>query len=437
MLFFYILAAILLGVLIIVHEIGHFVAARAAGVTVERFSVGFGKRLVSIRRGDTEYAISAFPLGGYVKMAGMEASEDAAQDGRTDTFLSKPPGIRAVIVAAGPVANFLWAVLVSFVLLWVTGLATLGEPVIGRVDPESAAASAGLVAGDRIVEVDGEAVESWDEVLDRAGREERDEVSFRVLGPDGATRAVDLPLARDPETGYVDLGLRAHVPSSIGVVMSGSPADVAGLETGDVVVSIEGVEVSSWDDLGDIIYDRAGVPLEFVWRRGDETFSATIVPEEGQTPDGETGVRTVGLIGIMRPWGVRRLTGWQALARGFQAVITDIRLIALFLWGLVTGGVGAGAVGGPIRMVQLASESARWGADYFFWFMSYLSVNLFLLNLLPLPILDGGHLVLLGLEKVRKKTLTTRQLMVWQQIGFLFFGVLTVVLLVLDLLRVR
>lgn len=435
---FYLYAIVFnLGILIFVHELGHYLAARASGVTVERFSMGFGPRILKFTRGATEYAISAIPFGGYVKMAGMEQpAEGDETDLGPNTFLGKRIGIRALIVAAGPVTNLIWAVLVATGLLLFTGIQTLGEPVIGEVKEGSPAALAGLLPRDLIVSVGGMNVASWEDVVRQAAEDEDGSVDLVVNrgGDPGVVAEITLVVAADEETGEFDLGLTAYVPPVVGDVLSGGPADRAGMRAGDLIVSVDDVEVESWNELGGIIHESLGDELTIVWERDAELMSTVVVPEEGEEPVGTTDVRTVGRIGIMRPFEIKRLGPGEAVVTAVLFTAGSLRMIVEFFVGLVTGQVSGSMVGGPIKVIQLASESARWGATSFFAFMAFMSLNLFLINMLPLPILDGGHLLLMALEKVRRRGLTERQLMAWQQVGLVFFVGLMVFLLVRDAL---
>ncbi|MCK4680856.1 RIP metalloprotease RseP, partial [bacterium] len=202
---FYLYAIVFnLGILIFVHEVGHYLAARASGVTVERFSMGFGPRILKFTRGATEYAISVIPFGGYVKMAGMEQpAEDDAPELGPDTFLRKRIGIRAIIVAAGPITNLVWAVLVATGLLLFTGIQTLGEPVVGEVQEDSPAAVAGLLPRDHILSVGGTDVESWEDVVRLAGLDEDGSVDLVVRrgGDQGEVAEITLVVAGNEETG--------------------------------------------------------------------------------------------------------------------------------------------------------------------------------------------------------------------------------------------
>jgi regulator of sigma E protease len=439
---FYIYAGVLLGILIIVHEIGHFVAARLAGVTVERFSIGFGPRILTMKRGETEYAISLIPLGGYVKMAGMDPTQgNGDEPPGPNTFLGKRIAVRALIVASGPVMNFVWAVIVMIGLFWIGGIATLGEPILGEIEAGSPAAAAGLLTGDRIVSVDGQPVELWDDVYGLLSERDEGPIEFLVeRGADG-TEAVPVTVETPPDTAGQLLGITPFVPPVIGQVMRGGPADRAGLTDGDRVISIAGTPVDSWFDLSGLIYDRAGEEIEIIWERDGERMSAVVTPEQGEEPDGAGGVRRVGLINILMPWTVRKIGLGEAIGTGVSVTVDRFLEIAEFfvmlIPRLIRGELSAETLGGPIRVVQLASESARWGADFFFGFMAVMSLNLFVINLLPLPILDGGHLLLMVLERVRGRRLTDRQLMVWQQVGLVFFAGLMIALIYLDVFRGR
>jgi len=244
-----------------------------------------------------------------------------------------------------------------------------------------------------------------------------------------------------PDTAGQLLGITPFVPPVIGQVMRGGPADRAGLADGDRVISIAGTPVDSWFDLSGLIYDREGEEIEIVWERDGERMSAVVTPEEGEEPDGAGGVRRVGLINILMPWTVRKIGLGEAIGTGVSVTVDRFLEIAEFfvmlIPRLIRGELSAETLGGPIRVVQLASESARWGADFFFGFMAVMSLNLFVINLLPLPILDGGHLLLMVLERARGRRLTDRQLVVWQQVGLVFFAGLMIALIYLDVFRGR
>lgn len=439
MVVFYLYGVILLGVLITVHEVGHFLAAKAAGVAVERFSVGFGPKVFSIRRGRTEYALSWVPLGGYVKMAGEESDTEPTDRPPPDHFSGKPVGVRARIVAMGPITNFVWAVVIYLGVLWIAGMPTLGEAVIGDVDAGSPADIAGLKGGDRIVSVNGEAATRWDAVLEAIASDPDGAVEIAIERPDEAPALFETVMTGviDAQTGGLNLGFVEFVPPVIGGVKRGSPAARAGIKPDDRIISVAGIPINSWSGLGDIIYESAGREIDLVWTRGARQMSATVVPEEGKVPIGRTGVREVGLIGILRSFPMERLSFGAAVVTSLSFSASVMRELPSSYWDVLTRKVSLDMVGGPLRVLEMAGESAMWGPYQFLTFMAAISLNLCFINLLPLPVLDGGHILLLALEKVRGRSLTARQQRIWQQIGLVFFSVLMVLLLVMDAMKWR
>jgi len=229
----------------------------------------------------------------------------------------------------------------------------------------------------------------------------------------------------------LDLGMDSYVPPVVGDVMSRSPADRTGLERGDRIVSIAGAPVRDWSNVGEVVRARPGEEIEVVWERGGRRMRALVVPEAGEGEAGE------GQIGVMATLGAKRLGFREAAVSSVRYAVVTVRMLALFFVDLVRLEISTEMLGGPIRVVQLASESARWGPMYFFGFMSYLSLSLFFINLLPLPVLDGGHLLLIALERVRGRKLTDRQVLVWQQVGLVFFACVMVLLIVKDVMQLR
>ena len=216
-----------------------------------------------------------------------------------------------------------------------------------------------------------------------------------------------------------------------------SPAAAVGIQKGDRVLSVDGKDVRDWFAVGDAIRARPDSDVEIVWERDGREMRATLHTSVGEESNADGETVEVGLIGIMRPWVTRRLGPGEAVLASARFTGSTFSQVCQFFWQLVTLRASTEQLGGPIRVVRMASESARWGGSYFFTFMAIMSINLCVINLLPLPILDGGHLLLLLLEKLRKRTLTERQLIVWQQIGLAFFGVVMVLLVVRDIIGLR
>ncbi|HDD53044.1 MAG TPA: RIP metalloprotease RseP [Thermosulfidibacter takaii] len=325
-------AIILLGVLIFIHELGHFLAARMLGVGVERFSIGFGPKLWSVKRGDTEYVLALVPLGGYVKLLGEDPEEAVGEVDRERSFSHKPLWVRTTVVAAGPFFNLLFAVVVM------TGVYLWGVPILKPV---------------------------------------------------------------------------------VGQVVAGSPAERAGLKAGDFIVSIEGKKIESWGDLAAVVQKNPGKPLKVVVKREGEQVTLTVVPkpQEARTIFGEK--RIVGKVGIVAAgtYRIERANPFMALVRGVEYTVNMVYLTLVGIVKILQRVVPAKSVGGPILIVQMASKQVKSGLINLLTFMAFISINLGIINLFPIPILDGGHLLFFTIEGVRGKPVSTRTREVAQQVG--------------------
>jgi regulator of sigma E protease len=327
-------AILVLGVLIVVHEFGHFLAAKLNGVGVERFSIGFGPRLLTRKVGETEYALSLFPLGGYVKMVGENPQEEEGEPRieAPNSFQTKPVWRRALIVGSGPVANLLLAILI-FAAVFMVGVPVL-QPVVGQL-----------------------------------------------------------------QDGY--------------------PASAAGLRSGDRITAIDGRPISTWDDLSGIIHDSAGKSLSFGISRDGETLTIAVTPRTTTVKNLFGEDTSVGLVGIS-PAGetvTRRFPPWTALALGVDRTLEIIRLTFVGLGKIIRRTVPADSIGGPLMIVQMAGEQAKVGFMSLVFLVAFLSINLGIFNLLPIPILDGGHILFFLIEAARGKPLSLRKREVVQQIG--------------------
>lgn len=426
--------AVVLGVLIFVHELGHFLVAKAVGIQVLRFSLGFGRPIIAFRRGETEYWISWIPLGGYVKMAGLEDEGMAGEleGGKSATpvdparaFDRKPLWARIAVILAGVTMNLLFAFSVYAGLF-----ATVGEPRtaitpvdsvdVGRLPP-GAAALGTLARGDLIARINGDTVRTWDEVqdhfldgpdtvrIDVAGRPAPIELHFS--GVDASVRERAL-IALHPQTA-----------ARIGLVNPGQPAARAKLQLGDLVVRAGGDTVRSWDDMVRRIRGSPGKTLALDVLRGDSVLHISLIPEaETQTnSDGERITR--GVIGasadprgatVRVPVGV----GTAVLDAGRQTVF-QIGAIGVMVKRLVVGQASRSEVGGPIAIAQMSGQMARLGIDWFLGWLAFFSVSLAVLNLLPIPVLDGGHFMFLIAEAIRRKPLSLQLRLRLTQIGML------------------
>jgi len=353
-------AIILLGILIFVHELGHFLIAKLMGVKVLKFSLGFGKKLIGRKVGDTEYQVAAFPLGGFVKMLGEERSEDLKISGETGVpmseedrkraFSAQPVWKRFAIVLAGPVFNLLFASVI-FMVLFVRGV-----PVL-------------------------------------------------------------LP--------------------EVGEVMEGTPAQAAGLMKGDRIIEVDGQEITDWGSMTGVIHQSPGKKLHFKVRRGDTAFEVDITPEKRSVKNIFTEEKEVGLIGIA-PSGAtfeERFPLHESIALGLQRTVEISALTVVAIVKLIQRIIPADTIGGPIMIVQMAGERASEGAMNFFMFMAVISINLGVLNLLPIPVLDGGHLAFLSYEGVVRKPPGEKTVAVAQKVGLALLIMLMAFALYNDILR--
>jgi regulator of sigma E protease len=437
---------VVLGILILVHEFGHFIVARLSGVGVERFSIGFGPVLWRYRGPATEYCLSAIPMGGYVKMMGddenpLEGGKTGAVD-PTKAFNAKPLWIRFLIVFAGPGMNFVLAVVIFAVLAMVLGRAVI-PPVVGSVAAPGPAAQAGLKPGDRIVALNGRPVQDWDELLAAVQDGHGQPVTLSVRGEAGERSLTLTPIAArqcdllgDPHEVW-DLGARPYLAPVIGDVIGGQPAARAGLKSGDTVLAVEGKPVSSWEDMAQAIHARPGQPTRLDLRRGGETLTVTVTPNSVKQMSAECKEVAVGLIGIGQApgGGVIHPNPAAALWHGLRRTTETTVVIARALHKLVVGKFDRSSIGGPIQIAVAAGEQARQGVVYLAGFTAVISVNLFLLNLLPVPMLDGGHLLFFAFEAVLGRPLSVRKREVAQQVGFVLLMLLMVYAVYNDLAR--
>ncbi len=340
-----------LGILVFVHELGHFLVAKKSGIRVERFSLGFPPKMIGKKIGDTEYCISWIPLGGYVKMAGEEPDKDETK-GEPWEFMSKPPSIRALVVAAGPVMNLLLAVLVFWGIVFFAGVQDVHED-----------------------------------------------------------------------------------SNQIGLVSPGGPADKAGIKPGDKIISINGEEVTSFTQMRDIILKEVEKPVEVKWIHDGKECSAQITTYKERVLNENGDMVDIGMIGV----GATYTTIKVGLIRSFMESLNTTKFILVesvkFIFGLITGKASVKLLGGPLFIVQTAGETARSGFVDLLSFLALLSINLSLVNIVPIPVLDGGHLLFLAIEKIKGSPLSIKQRAAAQQIGFAFLILLIIFVTYNDLLR--
>lgn len=440
---------VVLTILVFVHEYGHYIVARWNGVRVDVFSVGFGKELFGYTdSAGTRWKFSLLPLGGYVKMHGdADASSSTVDDVAAldpDSFPAKNVWQRMSIIAAGPFANLLFAA-VAIALLF----AIIGRPftpaVVGKIEEGTPAALAGLETYDRILSIDGSAISSFEELrsIERASADVE-----MVLGVDRDGQVLELPMTplkmtvEDPRLDQTfvigDLGIGPPLTAAeVASVREGSAADEAGLLPGDRIVEVNSEPLPSFEDLQIIVSSSPEIELQFTVDRNGDLINFPITPKLVEQPNQQTGeVELVGRIGVERPLPpLKRSNPIAAMGEGVAETYSSTKLILFSVWQLISGNGSKDDLGGPIRIAQVTGELTKGGLFPSIMFMAMLSINLGLINLFPIPVLDGGHLVLLFIELVRGKPLNERS----QEIAFRFGLALVLSLMVfatwLDLSR--
>lgn len=412
---------VVLGVLIFVHELGHFIAARLFGVRVDVFSFGFGPRLWGRKRGDTDYRLSAFPLGGYVKMAGDNPTEQRA--GAPYEFLSKPRWQRAIIASAGPGMNFILAIVLMTCLYKVGGPQDpfLKEPArVEAVMPGSRAAVAGIRPGDLYVDIDGKKNPTWG----RAFMEAELLSPLRALSVVVLRNGVEVPLTVHPSSSKralnspFDLLGDPKYEVRVDAVKPGEPGDAAEMKVNDVVESMNGQSLTSSTPAVVAIRNSDGRPVSFVVRRNGQGISLTVHPVYGDPGDGEKRWHIGVAFGPVPTYASH---GWgEAFEDGIAYNVGVARQVMDVVVGLLSLQISPRELGGPVAIAQHSGDAAKQGPLAFLVFMALISVNLGILNLLPIPILDGGHLLLLAIEGTLRRDLSIPVKERFVQVGLVF-----------------
>lgn len=533
---------ILLGVLIVVHELGHFLVARLFKIRVEVFSIGFGPKLVAWKKKDTEYRISAIPLGGYVKLFGEDPQAEVSPELTRFSFLHQRPWKRALVVAAGPFSNLI----LPFVIL--VGIYLIGYPelasVVGRVKPGYQASKAGILAGDRIVAVDGEKVSTWEEMSARIKGKineqvelliERDKWQFSVklktvegegfdifgepkkigligIRPDAYTSTIgvsdifgvahvaglrtgdeivevdgqkikhffeferkiwaspDVPLLlkvkRYEKEVTIELTPRAKLADEqcrwyakeklcgeadlepavfyVQKVLPDSPALQAGLANGDRIFSVDGNFIWEIEDFIESVQKRAGQSLKMVVLREGKPIELNVVPKAEQITDFVGRVETIGKIGVefypAIDVGFEQIVRYgplDAFVQGVNRTVYWLQITVEAFYRIVVGRISVRTVGGPIMIAKLAGEAASLGVLPYLFLVALISLNLFVINLFPVPALDGGMLIVLAMEAIRKKPLSRKAMEIYQRIGFALLILLVILIFYNDIARYR
>jgi regulator of sigma E protease len=418
-----------LGVLVFVHELGHFLAARRIGVRVLTFSLGFGPKLLKTKRGDTEYCISLIPLGGYVKMAGE--SPDDPRSGAPDEFMSKTKWERFQVLIAGPAMNLILAVVVlAGVFMQGADVPAYQDelPVIGAVVGGGPADRAGLRAGDRILTISGEPVETWDKVFMEVGTRPERDLAITVLR-DG--KSIDTTVRTTSQTRYEigDIGVLPNARPYVQSVVPNDPADKAGMKAGDRALLVNGKPVVNQTQFADAIASNGGKEIDILVLRGSEEVHIRVVPEQ-------RGERAMIGVALREASKTFQPGPWEAVKLSVQRNIEGSDLIFRTLGGLFVGETSIKQLQGPVAIAQLSGESLAISWMALFGLMATLSLNLGILNLLPIPMLDGGHILIMGLEGVARRDFSMAVKEKMLLAGFVLILMLMVTVIYNDLTRI-
>jgi len=440
---------ITLGIVIIIHELGHFSVCKWTGIYVRTFSIGFGPKLLKLKLGETEYVISAIPFGGYVKMAGegvmgeiqdtgtgqarqhpigteegnLEAAgldDDVAEDRK---YSNRPAWQRLAVVLAGPVFNLILAFVIYTVMSFSLGEEIISTTVIGNVVPGSPAEQGQLHVGDRIVHISDVEVTNWNDLSKAIAL--IDPQSATTIGVERGGNLLELSVEK------VDgrLGIEPWL-TGIGRVKRDGPAFKVGMEAGDKITTVNGDLVTNFGDIVNSIGSNPGVEVTVQWLRDGELFSAQIIPEPLEVkPDS-----IIGLIGIERAHEYKKMGFFGAVKNGFRVTKTTTAEIVKAIGSIKNHGLDS--VGGPIRVGQVAGDMLRWSFGHLMQFVAFFSINLFLLNLLPIPVLDGGQVVFITFELLSGRQVDQKLQAIATQIGVIILMLLMMFVIVIDVLKV-
>jgi regulator of sigma E protease len=421
---------VLLGVMILVHELGHFWAAISVGVRVETFSIGFGSRLFGFKRGETDFRVSAIPLGGYVRMLGEQPGDEKAADPRS--FQAKKRWQRAIVIIAGPVMNVILAIAI------VTGLYMHGvqteveqsKAVISSVNRNSPAALAGVQPGDKIINIAGQANPSWPDVLMKAAMNANHSLPV-TIDRHGQTLHFRVTPSMDPKEGVGMAGWNGGV--QVAEIVKGMPAAAAGLRPGDSFIKVNNEPVSSPDTVRSAIMKSAGKPVQFTISRAGQFQDVSVTPE--RTNDAKVPYQ-IGVYFQRRPEFVKLSVG-PALVQSLHFNKQNALLVYQLLGSIIERRVSPkSALAGPIGVAQLSAEAAHEGPASYLTTMAVISLNLAVFNLLPIPILDGGTLLLLIIEMLLQREVSVHVKETVFKIGFVCLMAIVVFAIYNDISRI-
>ncbi len=428
---------ILIGILIFIHELGHFAAAKRIGVRVETFSLGFGQKLVGVIRGETEYRVSLIPFGGYVKMSGLEMDEvESSGESRLPPLPAGDPRLfnsrsrfeRLQIILAGPVMNLLLAVVALPLVFWAGGyqrdIASSMPVRVGSVAAGSPAAQQGIQVGDLITALNGNPIATWQGFWQEEALSASRPLTLSLLR-EQETIELEMRLALDPGTGIGTMGVKPF-ETIIGTVVPGSGAEQAGLRRGDIILQVDGQDCMGWGKMTELIQagamDHPARPLSILFFRDGATNQVEVVPHD----------QRIGISYFVLEQNVSLGRAWHL---GLEQNFEWTRLFLVTMGKLLTGQVSLRAMAGPLGIATVTGEAARQGFGKFLNLLAFISLQLGLINLFPIPVLDGGHLMFIGVEAIWRRPLSPRLLHAAQLVGLALLLSLMVVISYFDVVR--
>jgi regulator of sigma E protease len=397
---------IVIGILIFVHEFGHFIMAKRAGVRVEKFSLGFGPKLIGYKKGDTEYVISAFPLGGYVKMAGENPDEEPT--GAPDEFQSKSVWQRALIVVTGPLTNILLAFLVM-PLVFIVGTYTRGPARVGYVEKGTPAERQGFMIGDIIEKINGRTTTDWEKAEMLIAVNPDTDITV-MIDRNGEKKTLMLRPKLNTQLHIGTSGLYPDFPAEVGVLTPGYPAEKSGIKVNDKIIAVDDKPVYYWNFFSTAVKNSKGKELILTIEREGKRIPISVKPIE------RDGKYIIGVEPVIRLL-FNKYGFFESIRLGFDKTIEFIDLTFITLKKLLSLQLSIKTIGGPLMIAQISGQAAAAGLSAFLKLLAMVSISLGILNLLPIPVLDGGLILFLAIEAIRKKPLSRRTMEIVQSIG--------------------
>jgi regulator of sigma E protease len=410
--------AIVLGIIVLVHEFGHYIAARLMGVRVEAFSFGFGKRLFGKQIGDTDFRLSLVPLGGYVRMAGEEDYEADPRERKPDEFLAKNRGQKIFILVMGPIMNLVLAYLI-FTIINITGVDMekykLEAPRIGYVQADSPAAKAGILPGDVIQTINGRKIDAWKDLELNIGASPNETLTVEYdRAGEKRTTTVDVKSISRYNVG--DAGLYWDFKTKIDTIKPDSPAFKAGIKEGDIIKAINGQPVCYFEIVG-IISPSVGKPLEFDIERDSTPVKVTVIPVEEEQEGVKKGVIGVGMTPYSSTMKVQYGL-WDAAVKSKNDMVNLTFFIFNAFRKMIAGKISAQQLSGPIEIAKFSQKAMERGPSNLFMLIAFISLQLGLVNLFPIPALDGGHLMIYSIEAIIRKDFSAKVKTILLNTGF-------------------